>query len=250
MHRSGTSLVTRLMGAFGGRLCSSEDLLRGTEHGRRTSYFESRNVVSLNETLLRVLGGDWAAPPNLPGRWWSTSPAADLGPVARSQFWSVHPPTGWLCKDPRMCLTLPFWREWVMPNPRIVLVIRHPADVARSLARRDGMDVTHAVWLWTRYTMAALRSCEGLDVLVLMYDRLCRDPAGTALRVRRWFDGVTDIEEPGIRDVTADVGDRSHPVRPRIPEPLTCFYQAVERLHGSHQFFPAVLSASPGRRAA
>jgi hypothetical protein len=214
MHRSGTSLVTTILHRLGGRLCHENDLLSGSEHGRPVNYGESRSIVLFNESLLRAFGGDWAVPPTLESDWWASPRVRELARAAPGVFTRTHPRAGWLCKDPRFCLTLPFWRAWAIPDVRAVLVIRHPAEVAASLARRDGVGAGHAAWLWQRYISSAVRACRDIPALVVSYDQLCRDPFGTGELLAAWaFPRAAGRPAPGrIRHAVATV--RSNAAKP------------------------------------
>jgi hypothetical protein len=212
MHRSGTSLVTEIMHRLGGRLCQENDLLSGSEHGQPVNYGESRSIVLFNESLLRAFGGDWAVPPALESGWWASPRVGELARVAAGVFTRTHPRAGWLCKDPRFCLTLPFWRTWAIPDVRAVLVVRHPAEVAASLARRDGVGAGHAAWLWQRYISSAVRACRDVPALVVSYDQLCRDPFGTGELLAAWAQPASRPAPSRIRHAVATV--RSNPAQP------------------------------------
>jgi hypothetical protein len=235
MHRSGTSLVSQLTGRLGAVFCRPDDLLCGTEHGRHTSYWESRSLVLFNESLLRAFGGDWAKPPALAPDWESSPLAEGLAPRGRQLFWELHPPTGWAWKDPRLSLTLPFWLTWVLSDARAVLVVRHPAEVAASLERRDGIGAEHALWLWHRYMASAVLACRDTPTLVMSYARLCQDPLATGESLRRWISPAAVPDEAVVRAAVADV--RNGPVAAGAPGPrpapeAMALYDALERMHG------------------
>jgi hypothetical protein len=145
MHRSGTSLVIRLlreMGLFIGRRLDSND--------------EPWFFTNLNDWLLRQACAKWDRPEGLDdllshdeGR----EAAADLlcyllrsprvlfflGPVRYARFRSLFRltfPWGW--KDPRNTFTLPVWLD-LFPGARVVHVLRHGLDVAASLRARAEM---------------------------------------------------------------------------------------------------------------
>jgi hypothetical protein len=232
MHRSGTSLVTGILHGLGGRVSRPDDLLSGIEHGTRTEYWESRSVVLFNESLLRTLGGDWAVPPDLPADWWTSPSLTELVPAARQHFWSVHPADGWLCKDPRLCLTLPFWRNWVLHDMRAVLTVRHPDQVTASLQHRDGLGRRHARWLWQRYMTSAVLACRDVPTLVISYDQLCSDPVRTGSLLHAWaFPDVTAAPRR-VREAVARV--RQAPVAHQPSKPAaSALYKILDELHGS-----------------
>ena len=79
-HRSGTSMVTRLMGQLGVDLGPSEDLLAGVEGDNPNGYFEPRWTIAINDAILATFGGSYEAPPALP-RGWAHTPSST--PFAR-----------------------------------------------------------------------------------------------------------------------------------------------------------------------
>ncbi len=58
-----------------------------------------------------------------------------------------------------------------------MIIVRHPTEVAASLAKRDGLDSTSAHLLWLRYLLAA---CENdPNHLIVRHDDLLSDVAAT-----------------------------------------------------------------------
>jgi len=174
MHRSGTSLVTRILNLLGVDLGPDERLLEpGPDNP--LGFWEHEEIVELNDKILGLLGGSWHEPPAFePG--WERSPAlSGLRGVAlemirrefgRSELW------GW--KDPRACLTLPFW-QLLIPGMRYVICLRNPVDVARSLARRDDFPAEKSGRLWAEHVEASLRHTAGEERLILFYEDVMAD---------------------------------------------------------------------------
>ena len=87
------------------------------------------------------LGGTWSEPPVLGAGWETDTALGDLRQRARAV---IHQDFGaaplWSWKNPRTCLTLPFWQR-LLPSMRYVICLRNPIDVARSLRRRNGFSL-------------------------------------------------------------------------------------------------------------
>ena len=62
MHRSGTSLITRLVSLLGIEVCRYEDLLVGGARNPR-GHWESVSLNAYNDRLLEELGCTWFCPP-------------------------------------------------------------------------------------------------------------------------------------------------------------------------------------------
>ena len=54
-------------------------------------------------------------------------------------------------KDPRTCLTLPFWVEVLDETPLVVLLNRHPVEIASSAEKRNQLSRGHAFAVWERF---------------------------------------------------------------------------------------------------
>ena len=190
MHRSGTSLATRLLNLLGVEL--GDDLVRPAVDNP-AGFWEHRGIVRLNEQLLRVLHGSWQSLPALePG--WERAPELE-GLRARAQALLGTQFAGralWGFKDPRCSLTLPFWKP-LLPPLHHVLCVRHPRDVIRSLARRDGLAEEHALHLWMRYTQSALAATADRPHIVVAYEDTLANGGAVLRRLARWL----ELPEPG-----------------------------------------------------
>jgi len=186
MHRSGTSVATEVLNRLGLSTCT--DPVEADQWNPR-GYWESMSLLSQNEHLLRRLGSTWSRPP-------TDVDLAALGdelPGSAARFATVHPASGWVWKDPRNCILLPFWRRALSQRLAVVLMLRHPIEIAASLARRNQLSTEWSLALWERYVRAALVGAQALPVLVCWYERLLEDPV-------RWTgDVVTFLTPHGFR---------------------------------------------------
>lgn len=140
MHRSGTSVLTRIVHEAGWP-CPAP-------HG----LFEDSRVNGLNDEILKEFGGSWARPPDeLDYNYKKFSPRCvsllmKFGPKA-------------VIKDPRFCLTLPFWINDLEENDyKVIMIVRDPRAVAQSLKKRNGFSKEKSNDLYARYNRAwALR---------------------------------------------------------------------------------------------
>jgi hypothetical protein len=82
-------------------------------------------------------------------------------------------------KDPRFCITLPFWLEAcdAVQLPATVCVInRAPLEVARSLQARDGFPLGYGLRLYARYRQC-LEAALPASAHLVTYDALIDHPA-------------------------------------------------------------------------
>lgn len=158
MHRSGTSLAARAVNLLGVSFGSPEALMpAGSDNP--AGYWENRYIKEFDDELLAALEGSWDQPPVLAPGWERSSSLDELRSRAASileenfaEARLAGGPMGW--KEPRLSLLLPFWRT-VVDIAAIVVVVRHPWEVAASLERRNGLPLPDAAILWLRYLLAA-----------------------------------------------------------------------------------------------
>jgi hypothetical protein len=182
MHRSGTSMVARLLNVCGLDLGPERDLLPPA-FDNPAGFWENADFVRLNDALLRARGGSWERPPAMPGADGELRGRA-LGLVGRL---AGRGPWGW--KDPRCCLTLPFWRA-LLPGLRVLVCVRHPPAAARSLAARGGVPYGEALALWLEYNRRVLAAVPPAGRVVTHYESYFEAPRAELRRVLRLLDLV------------------------------------------------------------
>lgn len=177
MHRSGTSALSGALSQLGAQapatsMPTTEDNARG--------YFESVDIMDFDERVLVSADrawDDWRPWPES----WIASPAAavfreELVDLLRREYGASSLP---LVKDPRFCRFLPLWTECLSTQgytPVVLLCVRHPIEVARSLARRDGMPREQALLLWLRHMLEAERDTRLVPRRAVSYARLLANP--------------------------------------------------------------------------
>ncbi len=75
MHRSGTSMLTRMLHLAGLEL-GPVDKLMGPAFDNPDGFWENLEFVHINELLLHHFGGSWSSPPAWPVGW-TTDPGLD-----------------------------------------------------------------------------------------------------------------------------------------------------------------------------
>ena len=184
MHRSGTSVATRLVQMLG--LSASTDQIGPTSWNPR-GLWESRSLIRVNDRLLVESGHAWWYPPPDEPRYSEAMFGLHRFDVpARDAFDAVHPKSRWAWKDPRTSLLIPFWRR-VLNEVAGLVVFRHPVDVARSLEKRNAMGLPFALALWERYNRLILRHGRGMPVLLLRYDDLLDDGERSVARIHAFL---------------------------------------------------------------
>ncbi len=183
MHRSGTSLLARLLNVAGVELGAPEQLAAAAEDNPR-GFWEHLGLREVQDELLRAFGGSWLHPPALPEGWLQDPRVEPLR--VRAQEILATDFAGlplWGFKDPRTSLLVDFWRPLLPGRVVWLLCVRHPLEVADSLQRRNRIPALIAEELWFEYTRSALRGTSPEERIIVHYDRLLEDPAGEIARV-------------------------------------------------------------------
>lgn len=214
MHRSGTSAVSRVLGLAGADLGTR---VLGASAGNEAGHWEDAFAVETHERLLAALGARWDEPFAVP-HGFARSDAGRAAAVQITEYVaqerSPHPV--WAVKDPRLSLFADIWAAAVADaggQSAAVLVLRHPLEVAASLAARDGIGPGQAALLWLDYTEAAASAAEAMPHCVVHYDALLGDWRAAAARMAKLPGGERlDFTGEGASRIEQflDTGRRNH----------------------------------------
>jgi len=181
LHRSGTSMVARLLARAGVYLGPEEELLAPAADNPE-GFWENREFLQVNDALLDRFGGAWDVVPSFPEQWWARPELDDLRARARDLVERFDGHEGWGWKDPRNSLTLPFWHSMV-PDLKVVVCVRNPLEIARSFTRRGYTSTRFSLDLWVAYTDRLLAAVELGDCVVTHYASYFHDPERELRRV-------------------------------------------------------------------
>jgi hypothetical protein len=181
MHRSGTSLLSNLLQMCGLYQGQQRDMLPA-KSDNENGYWENEKFVLLNEEILKVLGGRWNCPPRMDNGWSDEEGLSAVKSKAELllQEFCDHEPWGW--KDPRNCLTQPFWRR-LLPDLKTVICVRNPLEVAESLRRSQHTPNRAGLSLWWIYNQSIIDNTPRKKRIVCHYDSYFKDPHGELNRL-------------------------------------------------------------------
>ena len=252
MHRSGTSALASVLDALGLDVGSREGLMRG-DVGNPDGYFEVQSVAELDERILAALGGRWDIPPLLAAGWANEVQARQFAAEARETFDRSFAGSHFVLKDPRMSLLMPMWRQVLLDRVAVVMIVRDPAEVAWSLALRDGMAPLTGLGLWAAYNRALLNDLDGLPVHVCHYRDLVDRPSEVVADIARSLNAWGELDDTdtdaGAQRVRPDLRRDTHPgADPVLADPpasITELAAYLGSLDGRHDEFHATVPA-PG----
>jgi hypothetical protein len=176
MGRSGTSALTRVLS-----LCNvalPQNLLPANADNQR-GYWEPIDVIELNDRFLLQYGANWYEPSLKVQR-------GVVEPTRRQAF--VSEIVGFLercperpvvvIKEPRITALTDYWFEAALrinSSIKVIVAVRHPAEVAASLAARDGVSLVLSSALWLKYNLLAERASRKFPRVFVDYGNLLDD---------------------------------------------------------------------------
>src|SRR5882672_10960314 len=190
--RSGTSAITRGLGALGVEL---GDRLRGaTMLKNPTGFYEDTDLLRINKRLKRILDVRGESVRLLEPDWWK-QPAveqlrADAVAIVRQRFGNCPL---WGYKYARTLRFMPFWTavfEAAAIDTRYLIAIRNPLSVARSRARLDPWRGTQeqSDLEWLVNVVPYFRQVRERPLVVADFDLFMADPADQLQRIARGLD--------------------------------------------------------------
>jgi GT2 family glycosyltransferase/glycosyltransferase involved in cell wall biosynthesis len=185
-------MVTRLLNLAGLYLGPEKDLLVPASDNR-DGFWENIQFMELNELLLAHQRGAWDLPP-VPVAGWETSEAAQPFRTAAQQLiasFAGHEPWGW--KDPRSSLTLPFWKN-LIPDLKVIICLRNPMEVARSLTTRGSTSLAFGLNLWQIYYERLWAEIPETERVITHYEVYMRDAKAELQRLLAQLNMATPTE--------------------------------------------------------
>jgi glycosyltransferase involved in cell wall biosynthesis len=185
MHRSGTSIMARTLGAMGLWLGDEAQMLDAHPTDNPTGYWERSDIHDAHVQYLAASGHAW-------DRLAGFRVASIDGPDADTLIGQLTAVVSgldqqrpWLVKDPRSSILLPFWQH-VAPAHACVVAVRHPLEIAASLRNTPrGVYVTpFLLLLWQKYMSRMLSDLAGRQAIFVSYGALMANPAEQVERLR------------------------------------------------------------------
>lgn len=216
--RSGTSAVAQLLHRAG--LAVGHDLVEADQHNAE-GYFEERQVIKINQAILHGAG---LGPPFSFATREQVTAAADAYKTYMLEQAAIATPA-W--KDPRFCWTLEAWLPVFVEQPRVIVCLRSPAEVAASTMEYfgqvgdDARDAVLHVWRVQYERLLEVVAEHQLKALSIEYRELLRAPNEIAAKLS-YFVGA-ELDPSTLR---TDL--RHHSVS--VPGELTALYQRVRAL--------------------
>lgn len=184
--RSGTSAVTKVLSLCGYRL--PRNLMPATSYNQK-GYFESYDVLSINDSIIGSVGGEWSDPLF----WQDFQNALEYNaPSYIDQICcyldTLSPRFRYVIKDPRLSIVSQMWhraavsRGW---DVRYVIPFRRPDEAVHSYMKYTQQTRCHAAAIWLRLNRLAERNTRQCPRAFVYYDNLLHDWRSEVQQMRR-----------------------------------------------------------------
>lgn len=197
-------MLTRLLHSCGLNLGAEQDLMAPAADNP-DGFWENLRLVKLNDEILNALGASWDLPPSQDEsfRQDQLQPIRSKAQLLIESF-DRESPWGW--KDPRNCLTLPFWRD-LLPSLRTVIIVRNPLEVAYSMHKRNGTSYVFGMRLWEIYNQHLIEHAPADTRIITHYQFFFEHPEAELRRIAA-FAGLPDTQIEEVARLVAH--DRRH----------------------------------------
>jgi hypothetical protein len=190
MHRSGTSLCSHILSALGMDMADEIGVNLGNDRG----HWERWEIVEFHDRILSLFNRDYAGRFHdfaLPVAWWADPRVVQIRHEIVA-FLEQRIGDGYFgFKDPRTVRLMPVWHQILNElklTPRIVLCLRNPAQIARSLNAREGLDREIGEYRWLVHMVDFFRYASNFDFCTVEYEEWFNNPSANIEKLQKFLD--------------------------------------------------------------
>jgi hypothetical protein len=228
MHRSGTSLVARLIYESGGDFGDPETFYP-PDRWNPDGYFEQPDVHAMNMPLVNGSLGRLSYL-SLPKKPTILKRAEKMNLAVAAKTYGQK-----IVKETRFCLTLPAWLDQGVEIEKILICLRDPVSVAKSLKKRNRLPVWKGVKLWQQHYECLLENAMDIPRRIIYYDDLLNpDLFAKELRPSLNFLGL-DADKEELTALFTKCVRPSDKVCGPIPKAVDRLWSELKEMH-SNQF--------------
>ncbi len=226
MHRSGTSLCAHILSAMGIDMADDIGATRGNDKG----HWERWEIVEFHDRVLELFNRGYFGPFHdfpLPVAWWADPRVRQIKGEIVAFLKQRMGEGDFGFKDPRAVRLMPLWHQIFNDLnlvPKIVLCLRNPAQVARSLNAREGIDIDIGEYRWLVHMADFFRYSGSFDVCTIEYEEWFTNPLANFESLRAFLDlqwqqsesdlglVLSGIVDPALRHDSTDHTAATHPL--------------------------------------
>jgi Sulfotransferase family len=211
MHRSGTSLCSHVLSALG--VDMADDI--GVNLGNDRGHWERWEIVEFHDRILSLFNRDYLGRFHdfaLPVAWWADPRVAEIRREIVAFLERRMGDAYFGFKDPRTVRLMPVWHQIINElklAPKIVLCLRNPVQVARSLRSREGLDPANGEYRWLVHLIDFFRYASNLEFCAVEYEEWFDNPAANIEKLRKFLDLPWQQSEADLALLLSDIIDPS-----------------------------------------
>ena len=168
MHRSGTSVLTRVINLLGADIPGT---ILGSAKDNPTGFWEPREVVQIDDCMLAEYKKSWHS--------LNVDISKSTFSMEAAHFLKENKSELMVIKDPRMCRLVRPWRYACMVagvNPLYVIITRREEAVTQSLWKRNKIHPLHGRDLYKEHINQSMLHTEGFRRVFIKYEDLIECP--------------------------------------------------------------------------
>jgi hypothetical protein len=232
MHRSGTSLCSHLLSALGVDMADKIPGPKGTspQPDNPRGHWERWEIVEFHDRILGLFNRDYLGRFHdfaLPVAWWADPRVAQIRREIVAFLEQRMGDSYFGFKDPRTVRLMPVWHQIfneLKLAPKVVLCLRNPVQVARSLHAREGLDPANGEYRWLVHMIDFFRYASHFDFCAVEYEEWFDNPAANLEKLRKFLDLPWQQSESDLALLLSDIIDPSarhdDPGRREASQPL------------------------------
>jgi predicted O-methyltransferase YrrM len=200
MHRSGTSALARVLNLLGLELPEG---LMGPGYGNALGHWEPERLMRLDDEIFVAMGRAWDDPRQIPSSWFRSRMAYTFHERLREVIVSEYGDAPLIViKEPRICRLAPLYLDVLDTlgiRPYVVLTVRHPAEVIRSIVDRNNLEPATIELLWLRHVLEAETASRACRRVWTCYEWLLHSWAPTVQSIASGLDMTWPNEPEDVR---------------------------------------------------
>jgi hypothetical protein len=188
--RSGMSLCAHIVSAMG---IDMADEISAQPSNLRDRW-ERWEIGEFHDRILRLFNRAYFGPFHdlaLPVAWWADPRVCQIRREIVAFLQERIGDSYFGFKDPRTVRLMPIWHHILNDlnlESKVVLCLRDPSQVARSLKARDGVDHEIGEYRWLTYMIDFFRYTNGFDICTIEYEGWLKDPLANFEKLRKFLD--------------------------------------------------------------
>ncbi len=244
MHRSATDAMAKMLGMLGMLGCDLPRMPHATEPYGAGEAGDSCSIFGFNEKMLGRIGSSWQDWLPVNAGWYDSPPyATEVARGVNIVDAEIGESSLFVLADPQICRLERYWLDVLAAArvaPTVILMVRNPIEVAKSLRQSDGIETGYAYLLWLRHVLEAEAATRGHPRMTCIYSQLVGGWQMLSDRMARTFGLSWPRQSPQVNAEISAFLDDDDPYRhvfsdslietdPSLPEWLRSSFAIMAR---------------------